>query len=129
MMRDCDMKKEQRPKSVMRPVLNFIYVAVFLMVLAGVCLGPINHITPEMRYRSGVMQKARQIGVSMHAYSNDHDGHYPEGKTSTDIFQQLIDGHYIDDPSIFYVKMPGKVPPQGNHFKPENVGFDMTCCA
>jgi len=72
------------------------------------------------------------------AYSYDHNGKYPEGKTSTEVFQKLIDGGYVSlDPDarseapgldIFYFPMPGKVKPTSTTLKPENVCLDVTCC-
>jgi hypothetical protein len=38
----------------------------------------------------------------------------------------LIDEKYVSDPSIFYVDMPGKVPPTSSKLKPENVSWDVT---
>jgi len=128
------MEKEQAPKSVMRPILNFIYIVVFLMVLAGIWLGPVTgpygggHV---MATPSAAMGMSRQIGLCLHQYSIDHGGHYPEGKTSTEIFQQLIDQKYVTDPELFYLGyfgISGKVRPQNDHLNAENVCFDVTCC-
>ena len=62
----------------------------------------------------------------MFSYANDHDGQYPEGKSSTEVFQQLLDEKYVSDPAIFFLKMPGKIKADlGQKLKPENVCFDV----
>ncbi len=79
--------------------------------------------------------QATRIGQMMFAYSMDHGGKYPEGHSSTEVFQKLLDGlddngpngHYASDPNIFYVPLVGKTRPvHGEKLKPENVGFDIT---
>jgi len=72
------------------------------------------------------MQKARAIGLIMFEYSIDHNGQYPSGKTSTEVFQKLIDAKYANDPGIFYVDMPGKIKPTSSTLTAENVCFDVT---
>lgn len=63
----------------------------------------------------------------MFSYSTDNNGHYPDGKSSTEVFQKLLDGGYCVDPAIFYIPLPGKTKPVvGKKLKPENVCFDVT---
>jgi hypothetical protein len=63
----------------------------------------------------------------MVAYANDHHGSYPDGKTSTEVFQKLLDGHYIDDPTIFYHRsIPGKTRATTSTLTVNNVCFDVT---
>jgi hypothetical protein len=117
-----------------RKVLNFIIVVFIIMVLAGVALGPSTGPYGggyRMARQSAAMQQSRQIELCLYQYSIDHGGHYPEGKTSTEVFQQLIDQKYVTDPAIFYngyFNIPGKLKPQGDHLVAENVCFDVTCC-
>jgi hypothetical protein len=68
------------------------------------------------------------LALALFAYATDHDGNYPDGKSSTEVFQKLIAGSYITDPSIFYVASPGKLRASKNQkiLKPENVCFDVT---
>jgi hypothetical protein len=73
------------------------------------------------------MQMSRDIALAMFAYSNDNNQNYPDGKSSTEVFQKLLDGHYVEDPSLFYLPLPGKTKPiAGQKLKPENVSFDVT---
>jgi hypothetical protein len=77
------------------------------------------------------MQQCRQIGECMFYYSADNvagNNAYPNGKSSTEVFQKLIDAGYIRDPSILFVPMPGKIAPEPgqNKLKPENVCWDVT---
>jgi hypothetical protein len=80
----------------------------------------------QVARNDALMQQARAIGEAMFSFAADHNGAYPTGKSSTDIFQQLIVGGYVSDPSAFYTKMPGKVAPASTQLKPENVCFDVT---
>jgi len=73
------------------------------------------------------MQTTRTLALAMFQYANDNNGQYPDGASSTDIFQQLIDGNYLSDSSILFVPLPGKVKAQpGAKLKPENVAYDVT---
>jgi len=76
------------------------------------------------------MQNGRMIGQILYSFSTDNTANgnaYPDGKSSTEVFQKLIDAGYVSDPTIFYVPMPGKVEPvKGQKLKPENVSWDIT---
>jgi hypothetical protein len=73
------------------------------------------------------MQTSRAIALALFQCANDNDGQYPDGSSSTEVFQKLIDGNYISDPAIFYIPMDGKTPGQpGERLKPENVCYDVT---
>lgn len=68
-----------------------------------------------------------RIGQAMVRYANDHDGNYPDGASSTEVFQKLLDGRYCDASTIFYLPLEGKTAPiAGARLKPENVCFDVT---
>jgi hypothetical protein len=126
------LKTDKPPTPVIRRILNTIYIVALLSVIAGVLLGPGGgNSHGHLAIQSALMQTSRTLGLSLNQYAVDHNGHYPEGKSSTEVFQQLIDGKYITDPQIFYVsylKMAGKVPALGNQLKSENVCWDVTCC-
>jgi hypothetical protein len=69
---------------------------------------------------------ARAIAGALNRYAKQN-GKYPDGNSSTEVFQKLLDGNYLSDPSIFYLPFPGKtkaVP--GQSLKPENVSWDVT---
>ncbi len=70
----------------------------------------------------------KEIAVALFVYARNHGGKYPEGSSSTEVFQKLLDEGFIESPTIFYVAMPGKVraDPSQKVLKPENVSFDMT---
>lgn len=72
---------------------------------------------------------ARVIGIAMTQYADDHDGKYPTGESSTEVFQKLLDGKYLTDSYYFWLPLQGKVRGiRGQKLKPENVCFDVTCC-
>jgi hypothetical protein len=73
------------------------------------------------------MQTSRIIGLAMAQYAADHGGNYPDGKSSTEVFQKLLEGNYVTDPGIFYVPCAGKIKAvSGQSLKPENVSWDVT---
>jgi hypothetical protein len=99
-------------------------------------LGPIGS-PHQYTWPGDQMQRARVIGYALLSYAENHNGKFPEGNSSTEAFQKLldfgyvrlIDGAYVHDPSIFYVPMAGKIEPSaGQKLKPENVCWDITCC-
>jgi len=97
-------------------VVMFIIGCVHSMVKSGV---------EEARQSSGV-QSAHALGLAMYSYASDHGGKYPTGQSSTEIFQQLIDGGYVTDPTLLYLHMSGKTKAEGKKLKPENVCWDVT---
>ena len=68
------------------------------------------------------------IGLAMVAYADDNNGNYPDGKSSTEVFQKLMDGGYVTNPEIFYLPLPGKAKAQLDQklLRPENVCWDVT---
>ena len=102
---------------------GFLGLAICLFWLA---LGPIG-ISRFRQLQYVGMQNCRTIALAEFQYANDHDGRYPDGKSSTEAFQLLLDGNYVADPELFFVSMPGKTPAKmGERLRPENVGYDMT---
>ena len=101
-------------------------MVVFLVVLANIAIRPMGGGI-QRAWGSRAMQNSRTIALAMFQYANDNDGNYPDGKSSTEVFQKLIDGNYVSDPRIFYVPLAGKTEPtEGQRLKPENVSFDVT---
>jgi hypothetical protein len=72
------------------------------------------------------LHSAATIGKAMTGYARQHNEKYPQGQSSIEIFQQLIDQKYISDPSILYFPMTGKTKATSNKLKPENVCWDVT---
>ena len=97
-------------------------------VLGFIILFPIVQKGAALATASKGCLHAASIVRSLDDYAADHQGAYPVGKSSTEIFQSLLDGHYINDPGILYLPMSGKVKADTNHLKPENVCWDVTYC-
>jgi len=93
--------------------------------LAGIALGPITKGIEKAKESAG-LQQTRAIDLMMYAYAMDHNGAYPEGETSTEVFQKLLDEKYASDPAIFYMTMDGKTKATSNKLKAENVCYDVT---
>jgi type II secretory pathway pseudopilin PulG len=96
-----------------------------LSCLAGLALGPIT-VGIKKAKESASMQTSRAIALAMFQYADDHNGAYPDGKTSTEVFQKLLDGKYISDPGLFYLEMPGKTKATSSTLTAENVSYDVT---
>ena len=105
-------------------VAGFIGIFV-LSCLAGIALGPITKGIEKAR-ESMAMQQARSIELAMFSYAKDHQGAYPEGKSSTEIFQKLLDEKYISNPGVFYISMPGKTRATSDTLAADNVCYDIT---
>ena len=109
--------------------LGYICLGSILFFLFSVLLGP-KMSGIKYAAHNAWMQHARQIGQMMFAYSTDNTANnnsYPDGSSSTEVFQKLIDGGYCADPTIFYIPLPGKIKPvAGQKLKPENVSWDVT---
>jgi hypothetical protein len=106
--------------------------AIALILIAGVlycALVPPEGSTRHAR-ACAAMFNSSSIALSMYRYSVDHHGQYPTGKSSTEIFQKLIDEGYVNDPSIFLGGYPrsneAALTDSNQKLKPENVGFDVT---
>jgi hypothetical protein len=110
----------------LRGCLTTFFILFILTILAGIAGGPIGPGNQRMA-EGAALQKARSINLLLFSYSNDNYGHYPEGKSSTEVFQKLIDEKYCNDSTLFYIPRSGKTCPQpGEKLKPENVCFDVT---
>jgi hypothetical protein len=109
-------------------LFQFIVIGSIFAILFGAALGPIGGM--QQASHNAAMQQARMVGQLMFSYAidnTDHNNAYPDGNSSTEVFQKLIDGGYCSDPSIFYIPLPGKTPAApGQKLKPENVCFDVT---
>jgi len=107
-------------------VVGGLFAGLFVFsCLAGIALGPITSGIKKAKENAS-MQSARAIDLMMFSYASDHNGNYPDGATSTEVFQKLLDGGYASDPSIFYFPMPGKVRPTSHHLTADNVCYDVT---
>src|ERR1700753_321458 len=84
------------------------WVILGLILLGAVAWGtglgqvPVARGIEEAHEFEGVAQ-AGAIVKAMNAYAADHGGAYPGGGTSTEVFQKLLDGHYVSDPKTFFV--------------------------
>jgi hypothetical protein len=111
-----------------RTILLVFGLLGLLFIFVLFALGPVNR--QHQSWASARMQNAHVIGQMMLSYAMDHGGKYPDGSNSTEVFQKLLDGRYVNDPGIFYVPLFGKnLPSMGHKLMPDNVCWDITCCA
>ena len=105
-----------------------VLLGLFALVVC-VVIGPIHHGIKHVR-QSTSMRQAHIIGLALYSYAHDHGGNYPPGQSSTEVFQQLIDGGYVTYPGTFYLPMAGKSAAEGRQkLRPENVCWDFTAGA
>jgi type II secretory pathway pseudopilin PulG len=107
-------------------IAGVFFIGIFVIsCLAGIALGPITNGIKKAKENAS-MQSARAIDLAMFSYATDHNGAYPEGGTSTEVFQKLIDEKYVADPALFYVQMPGKTKATSDKLTADNVCYDVT---
>jgi len=113
----------------------FFFAGVSILFFAYAACNPMKggHSFWEYR-RKAACRHAEIIAAAMYHYSQDHGGQYPTGKSSTEVFQKLIDGHYVSDAKVFFAYgavysdlSNGKgAPADSTTLRPENVRFDVT---
>lgn len=90
-------------------LLELLIVISIIAILAGTAM-PVYAIVMRNARMNAAMQSARQIGLAMRIYANDHDGAYPQKQntydqeivTSNDAFRSLIPT-YLDNEKVFTV--------------------------
>lgn len=118
--------QREKPQGKNKYAWSLLILATIVLVV-GVAIGPVQE-APRPAYRNALMQRAQQVGQVMFSYAADNTANgnaYPDGKSSTEIFQMLMDQGYVTDPNVFYVPMLGKVKPEGAKLRPENVCWDV----
>jgi len=137
-----------KSKTPLRRIFEWIIVIFIVLVLIGVALGPTGGGMPRSYgLSSQAMERSRAIYELMKEYADAHQGAFPTGNSSTEIFQKLVDENHlvasgktvgqllsqvgynemeIRDTAIFYLDMPGKTLATSTKLKPENVCFDVT---
>ncbi len=103
-----------------------IFGFLFFLACAGGFISDSLQIGFGKRIQARAIEEVRAIASAMNAYAADHKGTYPEGTTSTEVFQKLIDGKYVTDPGIFYLEMPGKSEATSGKLTADNVSYDVT---
>jgi hypothetical protein len=119
-MEEPSIKREER--SWPKWVLLFFCCLLVLPCLYGPITGP-NGGGFEHAKESSAMLTSRTIGLCLYQYSLDNNGKYPDGASSTEVFQKLMDGKYVTDPTIFYLS---KSRPPSDRLRPEYVSWDVT---
>jgi cell division protein YceG involved in septum cleavage len=104
-------------------ILVVLYICVFFTFMFPIFNGGVAETNTY-----NIIQNSHTIAAAMVAYAYDNNGNYPDGKSSTEIFQKLLDEGYVNDSSVFYIYMAGKNQPVTGQrkLKPENVCWDVT---
>jgi len=122
------MAEASRFAKSLRSPFQWIMAGLILLSLVIIMVGPMIGGRPHP-HSSPALQATQAINLAMYMYAGDHNNAYPIGKSSTEVFQKLVDEEYIADITIFYVeelKVPGKTKATSKVLKPENVCFDVT---
>ncbi|MEA3213443.1 MAG: type pilus assembly protein PilA [Chthoniobacter sp.] len=90
-------------------LIELLVVISIIAILAGIGLPAMQGALLNAKI-TAAMGKAKQIGIALRLYSNDHEGAYPGGKddkgdailTANDAFRTLIPT-YLDTESVFFV--------------------------
>ena len=86
-------------------LVELLVVIGIIAILAGVALGPITNGIKQAQHNAA-MQTGRQIGQMCFSYSTDNTANgnaYPADGSGLLIAQDLINGNYATDPSVFGV--------------------------
>lgn len=78
--------------------------------------------SPIVPYSDSSAVMARE---ALRSYATKHEGKFPDGMSSTEVFQKLVDDGDIDA-SYLYFPMPGKEPATSRKLMPKNVCLDVT---
>jgi len=98
-----------------------------VFVLSNVAMGQAQLPGIHQAREETWVEQAHEISLALFACALDNGGAYPDGQSSTEVFQKLLDGKYVPDPAVFYLDLPGKSKAgPGQKLKPENVCFDLT---
>ena len=120
------MSETSQPTRFWRSFLARMTPGLVGLVVSSLSLEPSRGQMGLGLTQNGPLERVQVLGSALLSYATDHDGAYPTGKSSTEIFQQLIDQKYITDPSVVWFALPGKTKPASMTLKPENVCWDVT---
>jgi prepilin-type N-terminal cleavage/methylation domain-containing protein len=90
-------------------LIELLVVISIIALLAGIAM-PVFGVAVMQGKMIAALNKAKQIGTTLHIYANDHGGTFPHGKNdfdeqitnANDAFRGLIPA-YLDSESIFVV--------------------------
>ncbi|HUB66786.1 MAG TPA: DUF4339 domain-containing protein [Candidatus Methylacidiphilales bacterium] len=106
-----------------RFTISFIVIVILIIWVTKTIF---NGTTANRMQKDAFLQQAQEIASAMSQYADAHNGAYPDGRTSTEVFQKLLDGHYVFDPAVFFTYLPGKTAPTSHTLTADNVCFDVT---
>lgn len=119
--------RRKRLPRVLYDIRNVLLLFLFIVLCTPLIMRLFTHGGILMPMDTQGRQWAMVIGTAMTEYANRHGGKYPDGKSSTEVFQKLLDGRYLTDSYYFWLPLHGKVRGiRGQKLKPENVCFDVT---
>lgn len=110
-------------------IYNVIILLIILLTLAALTFPAIS--TGPVYHAAGAsVSNARQLGTILFTWASVHGFTYPDGASSTEVFQSLMDEGYLEPKAaedLLYIPgMPGKVPyPGTGPLKPVHVCWDL----
>ncbi len=80
--------------------MKSLAIFVLLVLAAGLYMPPFANIGTKARIMY-TLSNARQISLMLKNYAGDHNGRYPDGKTSNEVFRELFKTGLLDDERAF----------------------------
>ena len=94
--------------TVAEVIVSTVILGTLLFLLWGMTPTECSiYLGPPARVKA--LNNARNIGMALKTYANEHDGEFPQGNTAAEVFSQLLPQRhgaigYLDNKSQFYVK-------------------------
>ena len=85
------MAEGSRFTESLRSPWQWIGACLILGVIGLAMVSPIFDRDDMLGHEIPMLQKPRMINLLLFSYANDHNGKYPTGASSTEVFQKLID--------------------------------------
>jgi len=83
-------------------VLGIETVPMILMASVTIPLATEGMTTGrEQARKAACKNNLKMIGLALHIYSTDHDGHFPQGKTAATVIEELVAGDYLPGEGTF----------------------------
>jgi len=102
--------------------ISFGVAGVVLTLIAISFLTALSH----GHARTMAENNSRQLGLLMMQYALDHEGQFPDGTTSTEAFQKLINAGILTSPNMLVLSLSKKDPVEAPAaLTAANVDFDV----
>lgn len=93
-----------------------VTVTLAVVIALGFVAQPVLYAATHNAACIKDLSSARNIGMALKTYANEHDGKFPDGKTAAEVFSKLLpqelgSSAYISDKRQFFVRGSKYTPP------------------